>query len=227
MTLPRPATLARNPVGGFNAAGETLAAEMLPTEVDYAGIRFKLAPAETGKPDAVAAHGQSISLPAGKYNRVYLLAASSDGDQPATFRAGDNSVQLNIEDWGGFIGQWDSRSWTKKEVPIQYSAGYTPPPNAPKTETRMEFTGQITPGFIKRVPLGWYCNHRRTADGKNEAYSYTYLFAYAIDLPPGAKTLTLPDNDKIRIMAITVANEPALTKPAAPLYDTLERHDAN
>jgi alpha-mannosidase len=44
-----------------------------------------------------------------------------------------------------------------------------------------------------------------------------------IDLPPGAQTLTLPDNERIRIMAITVANEPWVVTPARPLYDTLER----
>src|SRR5580658_36224 len=211
--------------GGFNAAGEAFSAETPPTEIDYAGIHFKLPAADNGKPDAVAARGQSIALPAGKYNRVYVLAASSDGDQNATFRAGDTSVQLNIEDWGGFIGQWDNRSWTRKEVPVHYQAGYTPPPDGPKTETVMEFTGQITPGFIKRAPLAWYSDHRHTADGKNEAYSYSYLFAYAIDLPSGAKTLTLPDNDKIRVMAITMADEPQQINPAEPLYDTLHRTD--
>ncbi len=209
--------------GGFNAAGEALPAEMLPSEIDYAGIHFKLAPADAGKPDAVAARGQSIALPAGKYNRVYVLTASSDGDQNANFRAGDNSVQLNIEDWGGFIGQWDNRSWTQKEVPVHFPAGYTPRADEPKTQTVMEFNGQITPGFIKRAPVAWYSDHRHTADGKNEAYSYSYLFAYAIDLPAGAKTLTLPDNDKIRIMAITVADEPRQVSPTGPLYDTLER----
>jgi alpha-mannosidase len=212
--------------GGFNAAGEALAAEMLPGDVELGGVRFKLATADAGKPNAVVAHGQAISLPAGKYNRVYILAASADGDQKVTFRAGDQPVELNIEDWGGFIGLWDNRSWVNKEVPVQYAQGYTPPPDAPKTETVMEFTGQITPGFIKRAPLAWYCDHRHTADGKNEVYSYSYLFAYAIDLPEGAKTLTLPDDDKIRIMAVTAANEAGLTKPAAPLYDTLERHEA-
>jgi len=213
--------------GGFNAAGETLAADLLPTEVDYAGIRFELAPAATGKPDAVVARGQSIQLPAGKYDRAYMLAASSDGDQAATFRVGDNSVRLNIEDWGGFVGQWDNRLWNKKEVPIQYPTGYQAPSDAPKTEMALEFTGQIAPGFIKAAPLGWYSDHRRTADGKNVAYSYSYLFVYAIDLPVGTKTLTLPDSEKIRIMAITVANEPGLTKPAAPLYDTLGTQEAH
>jgi alpha-mannosidase len=208
--------------GGFNAMGEALAAEMLPAEIEFSGVRFELAPPATGKPDAVVARGQSISLPAGNFDRVYLLAASSDGDQDATFRAGEMPVQLNVEDWGGFVGQWDNRLWNKKEVPVRYAAGYTPPPDAPKTETVLEFTGQITPGFIKRAPIAWYSDHRHNADGKNEAYSYSYLFAYAIDLPAGARTLTLPDNDKIRVLAVSVANERGVTTPAAPLYDTLE-----
>ena len=207
--------------GGFNAAGEALAAEMLPTEINYAGVHFKLAPAETGKPDAVVAHGQSIALPAGDYDRVYVLAASSDGDRDATFRLGDTPVQLSIEDWGGFVGQWDNRSWTKKEVPVRYPAGYTPSPSEPKTETVLEFTGQITPGFIKRAPIAWFCDHRHTADGKNQAYSYSYLFAYSMELPRGVERLTLPDDDKIRVLAITVADEHGTTKPAAPLYDEL------
>jgi alpha-mannosidase len=57
----------------------------------------------------------------------------------------------------------------------------------------------------------------------SEPYAYSYLFAYPIDLPPGARTLTLPDNDKIRIMAVTVSDEGAQVRPAQPLYDTLER----
>jgi alpha-mannosidase len=34
--------------------------------------------------------------------------------------------------------------------------------------------------------------------------------------------LTLPDNDRIRILAISVADEAGLVTPAQPLYDTLE-----
>jgi alpha-mannosidase len=212
--------------GGFDASGQALAADMLPAEIDCAGIHFGLAASGTGKPDAVVARGQSIALPAGNYNRVYLLAASSDGDQDATFRIGDTPVERNVEDWGGFVGQWDNRSWTKKEVPIHYPAGFTPRPGAPTTRTEMEFTGQITPGFIKRAPIAWFSDHRRTADGKNEAYSYSYLFAYGMDLPSGAKSITLPENDKVRVLAISVAREPGIAEAAAPLYDTLQRHEA-
>ena len=67
--------------------------------------------------------------------------------------------------------------------------------------------------------------HPRTADGSAEPYAYSYLFAYALDLPPGARALTLPDNDRIRILAITVAEEPSVITPAHPLYDTLERNE--
>lgn len=210
---------------GFDASGQALAADMLPSEINYAGVHFKLAPVGTGKADAVVARGQSIALPAGNYNRVYVLAASSDGDQEATFQAGHTPVQLNIEDWGGFVGQWDNRSWTTKQVPIRFPRGFTPPPNMRRTRTELEFTGQIAPGFIKRAPIAWYCDHRHTADGKNEAYSYSYLFAYALNLPAGAKNITLPDNDKIRVLAVSVAREPGETQPAAPLYDTLQRHE--
>ena len=63
------------------------------------------------------------------------------------------------------------------------------------------------------------------ADGSAEPYSYSYLFAYPIDVPRGSRTLTLPDSDRIRILAVTVAEEPWVMTPAHPLYDTLERNE--
>jgi alpha-mannosidase len=42
-------------------------------------------------------------------------------------------------------------------------------------------------------------------------------------MPKDARTLTLPDNDKIRILAVSVAEENPELKPAQPLYDTLTR----
>lgn len=206
---------------GFNAAGESLAAEMLPREIAYAGIRFRLARAATGEPDAVAARGQTIPLPAGKLNRLYLLAASADGDQKATFRVGSKSVDLTIQDWGGFIGQWDIRTWNQREeaMPPRPGARTGAPP---RKRTVLEYTG-LAPGFIKRAPVAWFASHWHTSDGANEPYSYSYLFAYAIDLPAGARSLTLPANDKIRILAVSVAAGAGEVHPAQPLYDTIDR----
>ena len=69
----------------------------------------------------------------------------------------------------------------------------------------------------------WYCSFHHNAEGENVPYRYSYLFAYAIDLPTGAKTITLPNNKKIRMLAISVAEENPEVRPVQPLYDTLAR----
>jgi alpha-mannosidase len=192
---------------GFDGKGDALPAEMLPQEISFNDVRFQLAQAKTGVPDAVTARGQTIKLPAGSFNRVYVLAASADGDQTATFDVGGKQVQLNIQDWGGFIGQWDDRNWNGTNLDIA-EAKYG------------DMTG-LKQGYIKRAELAWYCSHHHDADGKNVAYRYSYLFGYPIDLPPSAKAIKLPQNDKIRILAISVADENPAVKPSKPLYDVL------
>jgi alpha-mannosidase len=202
---------------GFDSAGHAMPAEMLPGDVDYAGVRFHLA---HGGPNAVVAHGQTIALPRGQYTRLYVLAAA-DGDQHDFFKVDGNSFDFTIQDWSGYVGQWDNRKWVKKEETLKPRPDA--PPNAPlRTRIATVFDG-LTPGFIKPAPIAWYASHRHDSAGTNEPYAYSYLFAYAIDLPGGAKTLTLPDNDKIRILAATVSNEAVSVKEAQPLYDTLER----
>jgi len=207
--------------GRFDAAGRSLPAEMLPAEIPFGGIRFSLGSPATF--NAVTPRGQTIALPAGTYTRLYLLAAG-DGDQRAAFRVGDTPVELVIQDWGGYIGLWDNRIWKAREEPMPPRPGApAPPPSTPpRMRTVMDFAG-LTPGFIKRAPVAWFASHRHATDGSNDPYAYAYLFAYAIDVPPGAKTLTLPANERIRILAITAANEGTLLRPVQPLYDTLER----
>jgi alpha-mannosidase len=196
----------------FDGKGNAFPAEMLPLEISFNDVRFQLAPAKTGAPNAVIAKGQTINLPAGQFNRVYLLAASADGDQSAAFDVGGKPVELNIQDWGGFIGQWDDRQWTGTNLDVDH-AKYG------------EMTG-LKEGYIKRANLAWYCSHHHDADGKNVTYRYSYLFGYPIDLPPGTKSIKLPQNDKIRILAISVAEENPAVKPAQPLYDVLPSTNA-
>ncbi|HEU4870359.1 MAG TPA: glycoside hydrolase family 38 C-terminal domain-containing protein [Pyrinomonadaceae bacterium] len=204
--------------------GRAFPAEIFPREVSFGGIRFNLGPA--GKPNAVLSRGQTIALPAGKFNRVYLLAAAANADQKGTFRAGDQPVDLTIQEWTGFVGQWDTRMWRTTDDAIPQRPGAPPPPAGTPIRTRSNPYGEmlgIRPGFIKRSDIAWFSSQRRGSDGHAEAYAYSYLFAYSLDLPPGAKTITLPDNERIRILAISVADEPFVVTPAAPLYDTLIR----
>jgi alpha-mannosidase len=189
---------------GFDGKGNSLPAEMLPSELTFDDVKFQLAPAKSGVPNAVVAKGQIIALPAGRFDRVYLLAASAGGDQNATFQLGEKTVEINVQDWGGFIGQWDDRQWSKSRADDDYG----------------EMIG-LKPGFIKRADLAWYDSNHRDATGKNVPYGYSYLFAYAMDLPLRAKGIRLPDNEKIRILAISVAMTNPTTTPVQPLYDVL------
>jgi alpha-mannosidase len=190
---------------GFDGKGNALPAEMLPEQITFNGVRFQLAPAKTGEPDAVVAEGQIIRLPEGEYHRAYVLAAAIDGDQSATFEAGGGKTTFNIQDWGGFIGQWDDRKWSSKDT---------------LNDNYGEMLG-IKAGYIKRADLAWYSSHHHNAAGQNVPYRYSYLFVYPVDLPAGAKTIKLPENNKVRILAISVADENPVVKPAQPLYDIL------
>jgi alpha-mannosidase len=203
------------PVGGFDAAGRTLPAEMLPAQIEYDGIDFTLGPAD--KRNAMTTRGQVLPLPAGINSRVYILAASAGGDQKAAFKIGDKPVELTIQDWGGYIGQWDNRVWTTRT-----EIAPTGPGPAPRLRTVQEYATLI-PGFIKPAPVAWFASHRHLQDGTNDVYACAYLFAYSIEVPAGATTLTCPDNDRIRVLAVTVSDEGRAVRPAQPLYDTLQR----
>ncbi|MBV9183142.1 MAG: alpha-mannosidase, partial [Acidobacteria bacterium] len=205
--------------------GKALPAEMLPEKIDYAGITFTLVPAGTGQPDALTTKGQILDLPQGNFNRLYLLAAAANGDQQASFTLGDRSTMLNVQEWTGFIGQWDDRIWKSVEEPVPQSddvrAGSGRRPRM-RTNEYGEMLG-LSPGFIKRADIAWFASHRHDSGARNEAYQYSYLFAYVLDVPSGAKTLTLPRNPNIRLLAATVANQPEQVWPVQPLYDDLGR----
>lgn len=210
-------------VGGFDGSGRSLPSEMLPNEISFAGVRFKLSSQAS---NALAARGQTLNLPAGNFRRVYVLAASAAGDRRATFRVGRQAAEVTVQEWGGFVGQWDTRQWRAGERRV-------PPGASPETAARIrspqfredpyaEMTG-IKPGFIKPAPLAWFASHHHRPDGLSEAYAYSYLFAYALDIPAGAKTLTLPDDGMVRVLAVTVSDESDAVRPAQPLFDWTER----
>ncbi len=210
-------------VGGFDGLGRSLPSEMLPGEISFAGVRFKLSSQAS---NALVARGQTLNLPAGNFRRVYVLAASAAGDRRATFRVGRQAAEVTVQDWGGFVGQWDARQWRAGERQV-------PPGASPETAARIrspqfrhdpyaEMTG-IRPGFIKPAPLAWFASHHHRPDGLSEAYAYSYLFAYALDIPAGAKTLTLPDDGMVRVLAVTVSDESDAVRPARPLFDWTER----
>lgn len=205
-----------NSAQGMDGEGNMLSAESLPARIPFDGIEFQLGSLGNGANNALVARGETIRLPDGDYNRIYLLAAAVHGDQKAEFHVGSQAHALDIEDWSGFIGQWDDRQWKSSQ---RIEPGAFGPGAAPQIDHYAEMTG-IVPGYLKPAELAWYADRHHDAKGKNVAYAYSYLFGYMVDLPAGTRTITLPDNSNIRIFAMTVANADPQTRrsvPSAPL----------
>lgn len=159
----------------------TIPAELLPAEIVSEDIRFITGKTSDGQMNMVAAKGQRVNLPAGNYNKVYILAAATE-DTRGEFKTGNLVTKLDIQNWTGFVGQHYKRVLYFNDLKV----------------------ASITNAFTKRGNIAWYASHSHSPEA-NEAYRYSYLFKYEIALPKGAKTLTLPVNTKIKIFAVTAA----------------------
>ena len=136
-----------------------------------------------------------------------------------------------MREWQGPVGQWWSRlkepsALREPFVPQRAGQGGTPTQQEIQAGLVVSWNAQtgevsgienIRPGFVKRDEIAWIGTHRHAANG-NQIYVASYLFMYPLDLPPGAKTLVLPANDRVRIMAITAVREPAAVRAATLLY---------
>jgi len=192
--------------GDFDRAGVSIPAEMIGDTVTSEGIQFAIGPRGAGQLNAVKCEGQTIALPDGNFNRVYLLAAAVNDDTQGSFSVGASTTNLRVEDWSGYLGSWDNRVFVGSVPELTYSV-----------DNQLE---RIDAGFIKRDSLGWFCSHRHLADGSDDIYRYSYLFKYGLDIPAGARTLTLPNNPNLRVVAVTAAlDDHDATQPAHPLYD--------
>ncbi|MGH7950367.1 MAG: alpha-mannosidase [Limisphaerales bacterium] len=192
--------------GDFDGNGSTIPAGMIGDTVTGEGIKFQIGPRANGQQNAVQCEGQTIALPAGQFNELYLLAAAVGGDADGDFSVDGSSTPLHVQNWTGYIGRWDNRVFEGDVPALTYSV------NNPLL--------RIDAGFIKRDPLAWFCSHRNLPDGVVAIYSYSYLFKYRIPISAGATTLTLPDNPRIRVIAASVAQDNNdATQPAQPLYD--------
>ena len=178
---------------------------MLPGEIVSEGIYFKIGSGADDRENAVVCNGQTIVLPKGRYNRLYVLAAATR-DTGGVFRFGDKEVRLTVQPWTGFVGQYDNRIWDRQLTKMEFKCD-------------AQVVG-IKTGYIKRDSIAWFCTHRHQQTNGNESYQFSYIFKYAMDVPEGAANVTLPDNDSIKIFAMTLSNnENDAAKTATPLYD--------
>ncbi len=107
--------------GDFES-GYSFAAELLPDSLIAGQITFRLGEKEIA--NGMTCEGDTLQLPAGnKYNRLYILAASTEGDNQADFRIGKQTASFVVPSYTGFIGQWGHKGHTEgylKDAEIAY-----------------------------------------------------------------------------------------------------------
>lgn len=175
----------------------SLPAELVPAEIVHAGIRFQMGPTADGKNNVLACNGQKISLK-GRCDKVYLLA-SAINDTPVDFKLNGKVVPLRIQSGTGYIGQFCNRIFAEDKV----------------TVVRMDKP------YLKMADIAWFASHGHYAyPSRNETYQYTYIYAYELDSPVPVETLELPNNQDVKIFAITLSSgETSKTKELQPLMD--------
>ena len=221
--------------GNFDGKGQTLAGELLPSELMLDSVSFKFGSSSPGVMNMLVPKGQRLTLPSGSFNRLYILAAAVGGDVATSIGIGavgpSATPTITVREWQGPVGMWDTplkeprllrevflpqmgrQTWTQEAIQNDLVTRFDPATGA------VSGIDQIRRGFVKRDRVAWVGTHRHAPDG-NQVYIQSYVFAYAIDLPVDAREVRLPNEERIRILAMTAVREPHHTWPAGVLYSS-------
>ncbi len=200
--------ISTNAKRGDGAMVEGLAypAEQVPARVTVEGVVFAMGKTGDGEKNAVACRGQEVKVDAKAGEDMLYVLAAADGDVEADVMVDGAATRVKFQDWKGYVGLWDRRVWggTVEEMAFNW---------------KNPLTG-LEPGFVKPGRIGWHASHHHTAKG-DAYYQYCYMFVHAVPLKDGVGTITLPDDPRIKVFAMTVGKRGAFVEPAAPLFDTL------
>jgi alpha-mannosidase len=105
------------------SGGYSYAAELLPDEgITVDGIHFAFG--HKDGVNGVACNNDTIEIPAGnKYNRLYVLCASTNTDNTADFLVDGKKQSVNVPYYSDFVGQWGHDGHTEgflKDAEIAY-----------------------------------------------------------------------------------------------------------
>ena len=81
-----------------------------------------------------------------------------------------------------------------------------------------------TQGYLKTADIGYIGTHRHSSEG-DVPYEFTYMFRLRLDVPKGARTIVLPNDEHIVLFAATAATDTDAATPAAPFFTTSNRNN--
>ena len=200
-------TIANPTDGDLDGTGRSLPGALIPAEIVRDGTRFVTGPREPGAANLLRCQGQTLELPQSGFARLQLLVCSVDGPREASFLLdGEYNAPYWIPDGRAFFGQWDSRL---------------------VGEDTVHEASDVIPGYVAEADLGWVVTHLHEADGSNAPYVFTHFYRIDIDLQPPAReparTVTLPDDPAVIVMAASLVEVGGTLIPACELVDRPRR----
>ncbi len=169
---------------GLGHRGLSFPAELWPASLETEGIPFTLAAAGTGPYQASACDGQSLPLPAGAWERLWLLVAAGDAEERASLGFGSAATPLVVP------------SAFAPLVREEQVAGFGIGPLA---------LWSVRRGFTREGNAAWTVDHAHDRRGRDVAYTPLSLFAADVALPAGTTTVMLPVAPAVLVFAATVA----------------------
>ena len=176
------------------SAGYAYAAELVPAQLVTEGVPFKLE--NKGLYNGKVCKGDTIEIPAGYYNRLYVLAAAASEDTPAegVFRAGKNTTIVNVPSYTGFVGQWGHTGHTE--------------------------------GYLYDADVAYIGTHRHNADGDQPyEFTYMFKYAVDIPAK-ATEIILPNNPDMVIFAATLARNEAGEGEALSTLYRTSISGDA-
>ena len=171
--------------------------ELVGQNITADGIVFKTGGKADGQNNAVSCKGQTVSLPAMSNGRkVYVLAASL-ADKGSTA-----TFNLGARDTTLHISHYGG-----------YVGVWSNSPDVKKVY-RMENTA-------------FTATHSHVVkDVKDGVYDYLYMYKYALTVPEGTSSITLPDNPDVLVFSVTLSdNTNDDTSPVSDVVQVLRHKD--
>jgi hypothetical protein len=152
--------------GGLDGTGYSYSSNLLTTSRVYSGTLFDFGPAN--ELDAVGCSGQVVSLTAGKYSALELLATGVEGNQ------------------------------TSQVFTVTYSDGTT-------SKFTQSFSDWYTPQKYAGESEGVAMAYRDFDNGTKDNRTFNlYEYRFALNPNKTVKTITLPNNSHVAVLAATL-----------------------
>ena len=143
-----------------------------------------------------------------------------DPSGPVAVRAGGQEIELPEGNWNRvYVLAASARGDTRTRFLVGENAVDVTIPDYSGFVAQWGHTGH-TEGFVKEAEYAYVGTHRHGArENKDLPYEFTYLFNIALDIPAGARSITLPVNRKVMVFAATAVQDDVNT--VTPVSDLL------